>query len=215
MRVSAEKEIVRISNAWYKRQFEEMTLDVQREYVRVTRTNVNRKLNLLSKGLEPDEFIFNPAYQALNQESRGGVNKGLHINKMSQSQLFSEFQKNIYFLEAKTSTVKGAKDYFSRLDQMFDNSSAFQNLTRDQKREFWNLVKDLKDSGYYQKICDQLSVGSDFVINKIYEAYSAGPNTDTNVAHVLSVNTGVSLLGTTYDAIAQANNGYNVPNFIN
>lgn len=219
VRINDNISYLRISTSWYKKTFDDLPLETRRKYVRVSRTNVNRKLNLLSKSLTPDEFIFNPAYQALNKEGRGGVNKGVRINKMKDLDLFSEFQKNMYFLEAKTSTVKGAIDYFSKLDRIFDNSSAFQNLTRDEKREFWKIVKDLKDSGYYKKLADQLSVGSDFVVNKIYEAYSSGFNTVEKAARMLIGSTGVSLEGTKLEdlssEITRLNNGYNSPSFIN
>ena len=172
--------VVRISSSRFEREFASLPRSQQEEMVKLTRRNAKQRFRRLG----PDKI--NPATTAL--ENRGGLNSD-RISRKNTNQLVSEFRKNVYFLEAKTSTITGDREYFNNLDRMFaDWGDTYSQLNDNDKRALWRDIDALRQNGLYDRFIATL--GSEVVIQQIYEMRNAGYEGAQAEAHIMSARHG-------------------------
>lgn len=197
--------VVRISSSRFEREYRARPRAEQEEMVRLTRRNAKQRLRRLG----PDKV--NPATTAL--ENRGGLDSD-RISRKNGPRLVAEFRKNVYFLESKTSTITGDREYFNNLDRMFTSwGDTYSTLREEDKRALWRDIDALRANGLYDRFIATL--GSEQVIQQIYEMRNAGYEGAQAEAHIMSARHGF-YIGDIYaddpepinQAIRQVNAGF-------
>lgn len=125
------------------------------ELAKVTQTiakNVERRSKSVAK-----HFSQAPALRALEESGGKITTRGKNLNELRK-----DFVRGVNFLTAKTSTVKGAKEYKSRMEEI---ATGGLPMTPSQEKEFWSAVNKVIEEAGGREIIRQY--GSDQIFEKI------------------------------------------------
>lgn len=137
------------------------------ELAKLTQTiakNVERRSKSVAK-----HFPQAPALKSFEKSGGKITTRGKDINALRK-----DFVRGVNFLTAKTSTVKGAKEYKSRMEQIATGGAP---MTPSQEKEFWRALNQLTES-VGGEIIHQY--GSDQIFEKIRIEVLTGEGIDTS-----------------------------------
>lgn len=150
-----------------QRELSSLTEKELRQVVSTVRSTARKRYERLA-----ERDIYSPAMRAFREGARGDSVIPT-IRGMDITQLRNEFKRYKQFLTAKSSTVKGAKEIKSKLQNAIEDVTGVR-MTQDKAEEFIKIYDQAKWSEV------GLNVNYRQVMNTVEEIYETNPEWDSD-----------------------------------